>query len=257
MYYLQNFVYENKQVRVIQINNEPWFVGRDVATILGYSKPQNAINSHVDEDDALKRGIEDSLGRTQETTVINESGLYSLILSSKLDSAKRFKRWVTHEVIPSIRKHGAYMTPDKIEQVLLNPDTIIQLATNLKEEQTKRKEAERILEEQKPKVLFADSVSASDTSILIRELAKLISQNGVPIGEKRLYEWLRNNGYLIKKTGSDFNSPTQRSMNLGLFEIKESTINRTNGIQIKKTPKVTGRGQLYFINKFLTQQNVI
>ncbi|WP_400194663.1 phage antirepressor [Lysinibacillus telephonicus] len=254
---LQNFVFDNQRVRVLQINNEPWFVGRDVALILGYSKPQNAITTHVDEDDALKRGITDSLGRTQETTIINESGLYSLILSSKLASAKHFKRWVTTEVLPAIRKHGAYMTPDTIEKVLLNPDTIIQLATNLKEEQEKRRAAELIIEEQKPKVLFADSVSASNTSILIRELAKLISQNGVPIGEKRLFEWLRNNGYLIKKPGSDYNSPTQRSMELGLFEIKESTINRSNGIQIMKTPKVTGRGQLYFINKFLAQQKAI
>lgn len=252
---LQKFIFENNEVRVVQINNEPWFVTKDLCDVLEISNPSQAL-SRLDKDEKNTIILNEGIGNPQKS-VVNEPGLYTLILGSRKPEAKVFKRWITHDVLPSIRKHGAYMTPDKIEQVLLNPDTIIQLATNLKEEQTKRKEAERILEEQKPKVLFADSVSASDTSILIRELAKLISQNGIPIGEKRLFEWLRNNGYLIKKTGSDFNSPTQRSMNLGLFEIKESTINRTNGIQIKKTPKVTGRGQLYFINKFLSQQKVI
>lgn len=253
---LQNFIFESRIIRVLEIDNKPYFVGKDVADVLGYLNSRDALSKHVEDEDKLTSQIA-TAGQNRKMTVINESGLYSLILSSKLESAKRFKRWVTTEVLPSIRKHGAYMTPDTIEKVLLNPDMIIQLATNLKEEQTKRREAEQIIEQQKPKVLFADSVSASDTSILIRELAKLISQNGIPIGEKRLFEWLRNNGYLIKKMGSDFNSPTQRSMELGLFEIKESTINRSNGIQIKKTPKVTGRGQLYFMNKFLSKQKII
>ncbi|MBD8026458.1 phage antirepressor KilAC domain-containing protein [Ureibacillus sp. Re31] len=252
MNHLQIFNFESNNVRVLEINNEPWFVATDVCKVLELSNPTMAVG-RLENDERSKF----NLGRQGETNIVNESGLYELIFASRKPSAKQFKRWIKQEVLPSIRKHGAYMTPDVIEKVLLNPDTIIQIATQLKEEQTKRREAEQIIEEQKPKVLFADSVSASNTSILIRELAKLISQNGVPIGEKRLFEWLRSNGYLIKKPGSDYNTPTQRSMELGLFEIKESTINRSNGIQIKKTPKVTGRGQLYFINKFLSQQKAI
>lgn len=252
---LQIFNFGSNEVRVLEIKNEPWFVAKDVCDVLEIGNPSQAL-SRLDDDEKNTIILNEGIGNPQKS-IVNEPGLYTLILGSRKPEAKQFKRWVTHEVIPSIRKHGAYMTPDVIEKVLLNPDTIIQIATQLKEEQTKRREAEQIIEEQKPKVLFADSVSASNTSILIRELAKLISQNGVPIGEKRLFEWLRSNGYLIKKPGSDYNTPTQRSMELGLFEIKQSTINRSNGIQIMKTPKVTGRGQLYFINKFLSQQQVI
>lgn len=252
---LQIFNFESKDVRVLEINNEPWFVAKDVCDVLEIGNPSQAL-SRLDDDEKNTIILNEGIGNPQKS-IVNEPGLYTLILGSRKPEAKQFKRWVTHEVIPSIRKHGAYMTPDVIEKVLLNPDTIIQIATQLKEEQTKRREAEQIIEKQKHKVLFADSVSASNTSILIRELSKLISQNGVSIGEKRLFEWLRTNGYLIKKPGTDYNTPTQRSMELGLFEIKESTINRSNGIQIKKTPKVTGRGQLYFINKFLSQQKAI
>lgn len=249
---LQVFNFENHNVRVLQINNEPWFVATDVCKILDLTNPTMAV-SRLDADERSKF----NLGRQGETNIVNEYGLYSLILASRKPEAKQFKRWITHEVIPAIRKHGAYMTPEKIEEVLLNPDTIIKLAQNLKEEQERRKAAERQLEQQRPKVLFADSVSASDTSILIRDLAKLITQNGYSIGEKRLFAWLRENGYLIKKPGSDYNSPTQRAMEMGLFEIKETTINRTHGVQISKTPKVTGRGQIYFINKFLSNKKVI
>jgi anti-repressor protein len=188
-------------------------------------------------------------------TIINESGLYSLVLSSKLSTAKKFKRWVTSEVIPSIRKHGAYMTPDKLEEVLLKPDTLIQLAQNLKTEQEKRRALEVKVEEQKPKVLFAESVEAAKTSILIGELAKLLKQNGINIGQNRLFEWLRNNGYLIKRQGSDYNMPTQRAMEMGLFEIKETTITHSDGhIHVSKTPKVTGKGQVYFVNLFVSKE---
>lgn len=239
------------EIRGLEIEGEPWLVGRDIAVILGYAKPHNAISRHVDEDDTLKQGITDKLGRMQETTLINESGFYSLVLGSKLPEAKEFKRWVTHDVLPTIRKHGAYMTPQKIEEVLLNPDTIIQLATTLKEEQQKRLEAERQIEEQKPKVIFADAVTASKTSILVGELAKLLRQNGIDTGQNRLFQWLRDNGYLIKRKGTDYNMPTQYSMDLGLFEVKETTITHSDGhISISKTPKVTGKGQIYFINKF-------
>ncbi|QCR33164.1 phage antirepressor [Lysinibacillus sp. SGAir0095] len=248
---IQTFNFESNNIRVLEINNQPFFVGKEIACILGYQNTPKAIRDHVDDEDKLTERIVLS-GQRREVIVINESGLYSLILSSKLESAKRFKRWVTSEVLPSIRKHGAYMTPDTIEKVLTDPDTIIHIATQLKEEREKRKATELVLEEQKPKVIFADSVAASKTTILVGELAKIIKQNGFNIGPKRLFEWLRDNGYLIKRKGTDYNMPTQYSMELNLFEIKETSITHSDGhISISKTPKVTGKGQVYFINKFL------
>lgn len=239
-------------IRTIEKDGEPWFVGKDVAAALGYEKPTDAVRKHVDVEDRGISKMETPSG-AQETTIINESGLYSLVLSSKLPTAKKFKRWVTSEVIPSIRKHGAYMTPDKLEEVLLKPDTLIQLAQNLKAEQEKRRALEVKMEEQKPKVLFAESVEAAKTSILIGELAKLLKQNGINIGQNRLFEWLRNNGYLIRRQGSDYNMPTQRAMEMGLFEIKETTITHSDGhIHVSKTPKVTGKGQVYFVNLFVS-----
>lgn len=240
------------EIRTIEKNGEPWFVGKDVAAALGYEKPTDAVRKHVDVEDRGISKMETPSG-AQETTIINESGLYSLVLSSKLPGAKQFKRWITSEVIPSIRKHGGYLTPDKLEEVLLKPDTLIQLAQNLKAEQEKRKALEVKMEEQKPKVLFAESVEAAKTSILIGELAKLLKQNGINIGQNRLFEWLRNNGYLIKRQGSDYNMPTQRAMEMGLFEIKETTITHSDGhIHVSKTPKVTGKGQVYFVNLFVS-----
>lgn len=241
------------EIRTIEKDGEPWFVGKDVAAALGYERPTKAILDHVDDEDKDEVPIQDSIGRSQNTPIINESGLYSLVLSSKLPGAKQFKRWITSEVIPSIRKHGAYMTPDKLEEVLLKPDTLIQLAQNLKAEQEKRMALEVKMEEQKPKVLFAESVEAAKTSILIGELAKLLKQNGINIGQNRLFEWLRNNGYLIRRQGSDYNMPTQRAMEMGLFEIKETTITHSDGhIHVSKTPKVTGKGQVYFVNLFVS-----
>lgn len=240
------------EIRTIEKNGEPWFVGKDVAAALGYEKPTDAVRKHVDVEDRGISKMETPSG-AQETTIINESGLYSLVLSSKLPTAKKFKRWITSEVIPSIRKHGAYMTPDKLEEVLLKPDTLIQLAQNLKAEQEKRRALEVKMEEQKPKVLFAESVEVAKTSILIGELAKLLKQNGINIGQNRLFEWLRNNGYLIRRQGSDYNMPTQRAMEMGLFEIKETTITHSDGhIHVSKTPKVTGKGQVYFVNLFVS-----
>lgn len=239
-------------IRTIEKDGEPWFVGKDVAAALGYEKPTDTVRKHVDVEDRGISKMETPSG-AQETTIINESGLYSLVLSSKLPTAKKFKRWVTSEVIPSIRKHGAYMTPDKLEEVLLKPDTLIQLAQNLKAEQEKRRALEVKMEEQKPKVLFAESVEVAKTSILIGELAKLLKQNGINIGQNRLFEWLRNNGYLIRRQGSDYNMPTQRAMEMGLFEIKETTITHSDGhIHVSKTPKVTGKGQVYFVNLFVS-----
>lgn len=241
------------EIRTIEKDGEPWFVGKDVAAALGYERPTKAILDHVDDEDKDEVPIQDSIGRSQNTPIINESGLYSLVLSSKLPGAKQFKRWITSEVIPSIRKHGAYMTPDKLEEVLLKPDTLIQLAQNLKAEQEKRRALEVKMEEQKLKVLFAESVEVAKTSILIGELAKLLKQNGINIGQNRLFEWLRNNGYLIRRQGSDYNMPTQRAMEMGLFEIKETTITHSDGhIHVSKTPKVTGKGQVYFVNLFVS-----
>ena len=184
---------------------------------------------------------------------IPENIFYRLAMKAKNEAAEHFQAKIADEVIPSIRKHGAYMTPDKLEEVLLKPDTLIQLAQNLKAEQEKRRALEVKMEEQKPKVLFAESVEAAKTSILIGELAKLLKQNGINIGQNRLFEWLRNNGYLIRRQGSDYNMPTQRAMEMGLFEIKETTITHSDGhIHVSKTPKVTGKGQVYFVNLFVS-----
>lgn len=239
------------QIRTIQQNGEPWFVGKDVADILGYQNGSRDVNRHVDEDDRqnYQNGTFES---NRGLTIINESGLYSLILSSKMPKAKEFKRWVTSEVIPAIRKHGGYLTADKIEQALTDPDTIIKLATTLKEERAARQQAEASLQAAKPKVLFADAVSASDSTILIGDLAKILKQNGYNTGQKRLFQWLRDNGYLIKREGADYNSPTQRSMELGLFRVKETPIIHADGhVTVNKTVKVTPKAQIYFANKFL------
>jgi len=247
------FNFHGRTVRTVTVNDTPYFVGKDVAEILGYAKARNALSTHVDSEDALKWGVMDELGRKQETTIINESGLYSLILSSRLPQAKEFKRWVTSEVLPTIRKNGLFAT----DELLDNPDFAIATLQRLKEEREAKKLLETQIESDKPKVLFADAVSASHTSILVGELAKLISQNGYKIGANRLFAWMRENGYLIKRKGSDWNMPTQRSMDLKLFEIKETNVQHADGhISVNKTPKVTGKGQQYFINKFLSEDEV-
>lgn len=238
------------QIRATEINGEPYFVGKDVAEALGYEKPRNAIAQHVDPDDALKQGLTDSLGREQEAIFISESGVYALVFSSKLPKAKEFKHWVTSEVLPTIRKHGAYATPATIESIIADPDNGIRLLQALKEEQEKRKALQTQIAEQKPKVIFAEAVSASKTSILIGDLAKILKQNGIDIGQKRLFSWLRDNGYLIKG-GSSKNMPTQRSMDMGLFVVKEGSYVNGEGVNVTtKTTKLTGKGQIYFINKF-------
>lgn len=241
---LQVFSFESNSVRALERDGQAWFVGKDVAEVLGYKKTRNAIAEHVDKDDALKQGITDSLGRTQETTIINESGLYSLILSSKLPSAKKFKRWVTSEVLPALRKTGQYQVKELSGSELM--------AKALIEAQNVLAAKDKQIEEMKPKVVFADAVATSHTSILVGELAKILKQNGIDMGQKRLFAWLREKGYLIKRKGTDYNMPTQKAMDLGLFEIKEGSYVNGSGVNITtKTPKVTGKGQQYFINKFL------
>ena len=232
------------EVRTVTIDNEPWFVGKDVATILGYERATKAIQDHVNEEDKDEIPIQDSIGRMQKTPIINESGLYALIFGSKLESAKRFKHWVTSEVLPAIRKTGRYQ--------MQAPQGKELLALAVLEAQKTIEEQTAQIERMKPKEIFADAVATSHTSILIGDLAKLLKQNGVATGQKRLFIWLRENGYLIKRKGTDWNMPTQKSMEMGLFEVKESTVNNPDGsVRINKTTKVTGKGQQYFINKFL------
>lgn len=183
---------------------------------------------------------------------IPENVFYRLAMKAKNETAEKFQAFVADEVIPSIRKHGAYMMPDKLEEVLLNPDTLITLATELKKERAARERLEGLRRLDKPKVIFADAVCASKRSILVGELAKLLKQNGVEIGQNRLFEWLRNNGFLISRKGSDYNMPTQKAMEMGLFEIKETAIPHSDGhITVSLTPKVSGKGQKYFVNRFL------
>ena len=237
------------EIRTLVINGEPWFVGKDIAIALGYSNSKKALSDHVDVEDKQQGDgvtIRDLIGREQHTTVINESGLYSLILSSKLPTAKQFKRWVTSEVLPSIRNTGGYIAGQE------NLSDSELMAKALLVAQRTIEERNKQIETMKPKALFADAVSGSDTSILVRDLAKLLKQNGVDIGEKRLYKKLRDDGYLIK-IGESKNTPTQKAMEMKLFEIKESVIIVDGKSRVVKTTKVTGKGQTYFINRFLEE----
>lgn len=243
---VQLFNFESHEVRSLLLNNEPWFVGKDVAEALGYSKARNAIATHIDSEDKKDAPIQGTLGGVQEMTVINESGLYSLVLSSKLPSAKKFKRWVTSEVLPALRKTGQYQVKELSGSELM--------AKALIEAQSVLAAKDKQIEEMKPKVVFANAVATSHTSILVGELAKILKQNGIDMGQKRLFAWLREKGYLIKRKGTDYNMPTQKAMELGLFEIKEGSYVNGSGVNITtKTPKITGKGQQYFINKFLQQ----
>lgn len=242
---LKLFNFEEHEVRTLLINNEPYFVGKDVAEILGYSNNRKAINDHVDEEDKMDGvTIRDSIGRDQKPVLINESGLYGLILSSKLPTAKKFKHWVTSEVLPQIRKTGSYKMPRTYAEALRG------LADQAEQNEKLQLENKTM----KPKALFADAVNDSETDILIGDLAKLIKQNGHDIGQKRLFAWMRDKGYLIK-SGSSKNMPTQRAMQLGLYRVKERTINNPDGsVRITKTTKVTGKGQIYFVNKFCSKE---
>lgn len=254
---LQLFDFNGQQVRTVIIDNEPYFVGKDVATILGYNNPSVAVSKNVSD---KYKGVSEmeTPGGKQKLVIISEVGLYKLVFKSHAKNAERFTDWVASEVLPSIRKHGAYLTPDKIEEVLLNPDTLIKLATELKKEREGRMLAEQKIQQDRPKVVFADAVSASDTPILIGELAKILKQNGIEIGQNRLFVWLRSKGYLISRNGTDYNTPTQKSMELGLFKIKERTrVSSDGSVKITKTSMVTGKGQQYFVNKFLGEKSSV
>lgn len=230
-------------VRTVTINGEPWFVGKDVALALGYSYPQKAVRDHVLEEDRGVNEMDTPSGR-QKLVTINESGLYALIFGSKLDSAQRFKHWVTSEVLPAIRKTGSYQAPQGKEL----------LALAVLEAQKTIEEQSKAIERMKPKVIFANAVETSHTSILIGDLAKLLKQNGVDTGQKRLFEQLRNEGYLMK-TGSSRNMPKQKYVANGFFQIKETVISNPDGsVRMTKTTKVTGKGQQHFLNKYLKKE---
>lgn len=229
-------------IRTFKINNTIHFVGKDIAVALGYSNPQKAVRDHIDDED---RTVNNSFTINGTPAVlINESGLYSLVLSSKLESAKRFKRWITADVLPALRRTGSYS--------LNIPQTLPEALRAYADEVEQHNKTKALVEAQRPKVIFADAVSTSDTDILVGDLAKLLNQNGYAVGQNRLFEQLRNEGFLISRKGNSYNMPTQRAMELGLFRIKETAITHSDGrVSLNKTPKVTGKGQQYFINRFI------
>ncbi|QYK61799.1 phage antirepressor [Paenibacillus sp. S25] len=245
---LKPFMYGSSQVRTLTVSNEPWFVAKDVCDVLEVGNPSQSL-SRLDEDEKNTIILNEGNRGNPSVAIVNEPGLYTLILGSRKPEAKQFKRWITHEVIPSIRKHGAYMSPEAIEKTLSNPDFIITLATELKKEQEKRASLEQQILDDSDKVFFAKALQTSKDAILVGQLATQLKQNGVNIGEKRLFSWLREEGYLCK-SGERYNLPTQRSMELKLFEVKTTMYSNGEDIKVRKTPKVTGRGQEYFINKF-------
>ena len=250
---LQVFSYEGKEVRTIQQGGEPWWVLKDVCDVLELSNP-SMISDRLDEDERQKVDPKHYLGSQSNTpiTIISESGLYNVILLSRKPEARKFKRWVTHEVLPTIRKHGAYITSEKLEEIMNDPDSWITLLTALKEERQAKEQLQLQAEFDKPKVIFADAVSVSDGTILIGELAKILKGNGIGIGQNRLFERLRQDGFLIRRRGTDYNAPTQKAMELGLFKVKETAITHSDGhVTISKTTKVTGKGQQYFVYYFL------
>ena len=247
---IQIFNYNSVEVRTIQNDGEPWFVLKDVCNVLHIGNSRDVV-ARLDQDEKGVGQI-DTLGGKQEMTIINESGLYNVILRSDKPEAKPFRKWVTSEVLPTIRRHGMYATPDTVEKMLADPDTTIKLLETIKQERAARLALEAQAEADKPKIIFADAVSASHTSILVGDLAKLLRQNGVEIGQNRLFSFLREKGYLCSQ-GERYNLPTQRSMDRGWFQVKETTINQPNGsVRITRTVKVTGKGQQYFINLFLS-----
>lgn len=250
---LQVFFYEGNEIRTVQLDGESWWVLKDICNVLELSNP-SMIADRLDDDEKQKVEPKQYLGsRSNEpVTVVSESGLYNVILLSRKPEAKKFKRWVTHEVLPSIRKHGAYVTSAKLEELMNDPDAWIKVLTALKDERAAKERLQLDAAKNEPKVVFADAVSVSNGTILIGELAKILKGNGIEIGQNRLFEKLRQDGYLIKRQGTDYNAPTQRAMEMGLFRVKETAITHSDGhVTISKTTKVTGKGQQYFINLFL------
>lgn len=245
---IKPFSFEGNQIRTLQKDSIIWFAMPDVAQSLSLSNPSVSVRA-LDLDEVTKFNLG---GLSGDTNFISEPGLYKLIGASRKPAAHRFNRWVTHEVLPSIRKEGAYVTPQTAFDWMSQPDNMIKFLERYRDAQQENQRLHDENADMQPKALFADAVATSHTSILVGELAKLLKQNGVEIGPKRLFNWLRENGYLIKRKGTDWNSPTQKSMNLDLFEVKETPIVHADGhVTVSKTTKVTGKGQQYFINKFL------
>ena len=239
-----------KHFTVYGTADEPLFLAKDVAEWIEHSKPSIMVDT-VDEDEKLRETIFTS-GQNREVWFLTENGLYEVLMQSRKPLAKEFKKKVK-EILKSIRKHGLYAT----DQLLNNPDFAIAAFQALKEERARKQALEAQIEADKPKVLFADAVSASKSSCLIGELAKILKQNGIDIGQNKLFQWLRSNGYLISRRGESWNQPTQKSMQLGLFELKKTNINHADGhTTVNTTTKVAGKGQQYFINKFLSEDEV-
>ena len=243
--------FQGNAIRIVsEQDGTTLFCGKDVAVALGYKRPNDALQQHC-KGAAIHRPLE-TAGGIQQARFITEGDLYRLIANSKLPDADKFERWVFDEVLPSIRKHGGYLTPEKIEEVLLNPDTIISLANQLKDERARRVELEAKNKELAPKALFADAVAASEGSMLIREFAKELCQNGYETGEKRLYEWFRNNGYLISSKTSDRNRPTQYAIERGWFEVTEHVVQAAGRDPfVSPVTRITGKGRQYFMKKLL------
>ncbi|MBD5797057.1 antirepressor [Bacillus pseudomycoides] len=252
---LQNFSHDAfGKLEILMKDGKEYFPATYVANLLGYANATEAIKRHCKTEGVAFHEVPTTSG-VQNKKFINEPNLYRLIVKSKLTQAEQFEKWVFEEVLPSIRKHGTYMTDQALEQAVTNPDFMIGLLTNLKEEQAKRIEAERKVLQQQPLVTFAEAVQVSTNLISVKQLANLMRQKGIDTGQNRLFEWLRENGYLCKKKGSLYNTPTQYSMDLGLFESQEYVRTNSKGeFETKFTPKVTGKGQFYFINKFLGKE---
>jgi len=259
-------IFKNNEFGAVRVladeRGEPWIVAKDVCDVLGYTNPRKAINDNVDEEDRINLKeilksnqqlhlIKQDLKLRYDTILINESGFFSLVLRSKLPQAKKFKKWVTGEILPAIRKHGGYLTPEKVEEVLLNPDTIIKLATELKKEREEKEKYKQKVIELKPKAFFAEVVNNSDNVILVREFAKLISTDNFKIGEKKLYQWLREQGYLMSN-----NQPYQKYVDMGIFKVVESSKTDARGVALYKTTKITGKGQVYLQKKIYDFFNV-
>lgn len=250
-------MFDGQNLTIIDDQGNPKFLLKNVCDILGLGQVAG-VKRRLEDDVISNHPIQDSLGRTQMATFVNEDGLYDVILDSRKPEAKRFRKWITSEVLPSIRKTGGFVANDDlfIQTYLPQADEQTKLLFKTTLETIKRQNEQ--IAEMKPKALFADSVRASESSILIRELATILKQNGVDIGEKRLFNWLRQNKFLMKQKGTSLNLPTQYAMDLGLFEIKKGTYTDSSGVVfVTRTPKVTSKGQIYFINKFLNQQEVI
>lgn len=249
------FKHLGNNVRVMtDEQGEPLFVLKDICDALEIGNP-SMVASRLDEDGVSTTEVIDNLGRRQKASAVTEAGLYEVIFMSRKPEAKAFRRWVTSEVLPSIRKRGGYLTPEATREALRDPDFIIQLAMDLKEERARAAQLEKQAQANAPKVVFADAVASAKTDILIGDLAKILRGNGVATGQRRLFEWMRENGYLIRQKGSSWNMPTQRAMDMGLFRVKESVVTHADGhTTVNRTTKVTGRGQTYFVNKLLSHK---